>query len=209
MSEFVTKDSGERAVFSTGMHRDTNTGKALFHLMFPKGVPYAEQMMTRVAELYGRGAIKYTARNWEKARTEAEQERFEESAFRHFVQWLAGETDEDHAAAVIFNLIGAEFVKYHRRQAEAAPSAPVVHDDDDFERLLDQAGAAQEEWAGEEFVRVPAHELEVDRATGRVHWRPAGHQAPPTIPLAAPEPPQTSFPVTLRVLNLDAEEGEG
>lgn len=40
-----------------------------------------------------------------------EMERFRESAARHFFQWMRGDTDEDHAAAVVFNLNGYEYVK--------------------------------------------------------------------------------------------------
>lgn len=50
-------------------------------------------------------------RNWEKASTQDEIDRFKESAFRHFMQWFFGENDEDHAAAVFFNITGAEYTK--------------------------------------------------------------------------------------------------
>ena len=59
----------------------------------------------------GRGAEKYSDRNWEKASSKKELNRFKEAAFRHFMQWFDGEMDEDHAAAVFFNISGAEFVK--------------------------------------------------------------------------------------------------
>lgn len=108
---FVTKDSGERAEFSSGMVRDTEKGKPRFSLLIPKGVPYEAQFLTRFAALMARGAEKYDARNWEKAEGEAELERYHSSAFRHLIQWIAGETDEDHAAAVAFNLLAAETVK--------------------------------------------------------------------------------------------------
>jgi len=108
---FKTKDSGKRAEFSTGMQRDTTEGKPRFDLVLPKDVPYKEQLFTRVAELMSRGAEKYTERNWEKAETEKELNRFKQSAFRHFMQWITGEEDEDHAAAVVFNIQGAEYVK--------------------------------------------------------------------------------------------------
>lgn len=58
-----------------------------------------------------RGAEKYGERNWENAKTWEELDRFEASAFRHFIQWIDGERDEDHAAAVIFNIAAAEYVK--------------------------------------------------------------------------------------------------
>jgi len=40
-----------------------------------------------------------------------EYEDFRASAFRHFIKWMKGQTDEDHAAAVFFNIQGAEYVK--------------------------------------------------------------------------------------------------
>jgi hypothetical protein len=71
------------------------------------GVP---ALMIRYAELMTRGAVKYSARNWMKASGEAERKRFIASATRHFFQWYAGNRDEDHAAAVVFNLNGFEYV---------------------------------------------------------------------------------------------------
>lgn len=106
--QFETKDSGERAQFESGMQRDTQTGKPRFDLMIPKGLRYADQMLTRLAELFARGAEKYEDRNWEQANSIEELERMKASAFRHFMQWYCGETDEDHAAAVMFNVIAFE-----------------------------------------------------------------------------------------------------
>jgi hypothetical protein len=94
------------------MQRDTQAGKARYDLLFPKDVPYSAQFLTRVAELLARGAEKYSERNWEQAAGEVEMERFKSSALRHLAQWMAGETDEDHAAAVAFNLLGAETLKW-------------------------------------------------------------------------------------------------
>lgn len=112
MPEFETKDSGERAQFDSGMQRDTEAGKPRFDLMLPLNVPYEEQMITRLAALFGRGSVKYDARNWEQADSQDELDRMKSSAFRHFMQWMAGETDEDHAAAVMFNLIAWESTSY-------------------------------------------------------------------------------------------------
>lgn len=113
---FETKDSGERTEFSTGMQRDLSKDKPRFDLIMPLQVPYKEQLLTRWAELMARGAEKYNARNWEKAETVEELDRFMESAFRHFMQWFNGEDEEDHCVAVFFNITGAEYVKYKMRQ---------------------------------------------------------------------------------------------
>jgi len=112
MFDFTTKDSGDHKIFPTGMQRDTDSDKARFDLVIPEQMSYDKQMFTRWANLMTRGAKKYTQRNWEKAETKEELDRFINSAFRHFMQWLCGETDEDHAAAVFFNIQGAEYVRY-------------------------------------------------------------------------------------------------
>lgn len=104
MTKFVTKDSGKRVSFESGMVRDVQEDKPRYDLIY---IP----MLKRWAELMSRGASKYGERNWEKANGEQELDRFKASAFRHLVQWINNEEDEDHAAAVIFNLAGAEMVK--------------------------------------------------------------------------------------------------
>lgn len=69
-------------------------------------------IIKRYAALLARGAEKYDDRNWEKANGEAELERGKQSAFRHFVQYLCGDTDEDHICAVLFNIQLVELVRY-------------------------------------------------------------------------------------------------
>lgn len=118
MTEYTTKDSGERAEFESGMQRDTQSGKPRFDLTQPIGVPYEEQLLTRFAALMGRGAEKYTERNWEKADSEEELARMKSSAFRHFMQWYHGEKDEDHAAAVLFNIMAFEATSYKMMREE-------------------------------------------------------------------------------------------
>lgn len=109
--KYTTKDSGKRQNYDSGMRRDIQEGKPDFFLCLTD-LPYGDQMLTRWAELMERGASKYGRRNWQLAASEEELERFKSSAFRHFMQWIAGETDEDHAAAVFFNINAAEYVKH-------------------------------------------------------------------------------------------------
>lgn len=101
---FVTKDSGERQVYSTGMVRDSGTKTLRPDLV-------DQDLLRRWSELMGRGAVKYGENNWKKAATQEELDRFRASAYRHFFQWYNGmETSEDHAAAICFNIAGAEMV---------------------------------------------------------------------------------------------------
>lgn len=109
---YTTKDSGGRAEFESGMVRDTEKGKPRFDLIIPDGVPYDSQLLTRFSLLLERGAEKYTERNWEKACSVQELGRYKSSAFRHFMQWFCSEDDEDHAAAVMFNLNAYEATKW-------------------------------------------------------------------------------------------------
>lgn len=110
MSDFIVKDSGKRAEFAGGMVRDVNDNKTWWSLVFDG------PMLGRWAQHLTKGARKYAKRNWMKAAGEEELERARDSAARHFAQWMAGEVDEDHAAAVYFNINLAEYVK--ERMAE-------------------------------------------------------------------------------------------
>src|SRR5690606_9127477 len=66
----------------------------------------------------------YNDRNWEKANSAEEVTRMKSSAFRHFMQWFCGETDEDHAAAVIFNILAAETTEWKIKNASSAGEIP-------------------------------------------------------------------------------------
>lgn len=102
--KYEVKDSGERQEYPSGMVRDTQDGKPRYCLV-------DRSMLTRWAAHMTKGAVKYGKENWRLAEGEEELDRFKESAFRHLVQWLDGEDDEDHAAAVFFNVAAAEMVK--------------------------------------------------------------------------------------------------
>jgi hypothetical protein len=116
MSEYTTKDSGQHAEYASGMRRDTQDGKPRFGLVLTKLQPYEEQMLTRYASLLARGAAKYEDRNWEAGDSEEELERAKDSLLRHTMQLLAGETDEDHAAAVWFNTQAIEYFRWRIAQ---------------------------------------------------------------------------------------------
>lgn len=109
MKKFETKDSGARQEYKSGMRRDLQEGKPRYDLIVPVGSKHS--MLKRWAELLERGMAKYGYRNWEKADSEEEMIRFKASAFRHFMQWFEGEEDEDHAAAVFFNIQAYEHTK--------------------------------------------------------------------------------------------------
>ena len=104
MNDFAVKDSGARMQFGSGMIRDTEEGKLDYTLILDG------PMLDRWAEHLTKGAQKYSARNWMQAAGPDEWHRFRRSFLRHALQWLRGERDEDHAAAMFFNVNGAEYV---------------------------------------------------------------------------------------------------
>jgi hypothetical protein len=117
-NEFKTKDSGKRQEYKSGMRRDVQDNKPRFDLINPLDMPYDETLMYRWAMLLDRGMTKYGYRNWELANSEEELNRFKASAWRHFVQALSGETDEDHYAAVLFNLNAIVYLQWKLKTKE-------------------------------------------------------------------------------------------
>ena len=122
---FGIKDSGKRMEFESGMVRDVTEGKTRFDLV------YDGPMLRRWAEHLTKGAEKYDARNWMKAAGKEEYERFRESAARHFSQWYYGDLDEDHGAAVFFNINGAEYVKLGLDPIMFVPRGTMIQFDPD------------------------------------------------------------------------------
>lgn len=101
--KFITKDSGKRQEFESGMVRDSEEKPLYNELYFP--------FLRRYGELMQRGAKKYGRGNWCKATGEAELQRFKDSAFRHLCQYFEGDKSEDHLVACFFNLQGIAMVE--------------------------------------------------------------------------------------------------
>jgi hypothetical protein len=89
----------------SGMRRSNTAGKTDYTLALdgPMFERYAKHLTAAVPS---KGK-----RNWMNAQSEDDLERFREGFLRHAVQWLRGDDDEDHAAALFFNVTGAEYVK--------------------------------------------------------------------------------------------------
>ena len=67
-------------------------------------------LMLDVARHFENGALKYGEHNWEKG---IPISRYIDSALRHLMKDLAGETDEDHAAAFVWNCMCAAWTMEH------------------------------------------------------------------------------------------------
>lgn len=98
--------------FEGGGYRESDDYREQPHLLWPLGVPYDEQFLTRMAQEMGNGAHKYETRNWERFKDQAAYERAKASASRHFNAWLAGDESEDHAAKAAINLMFAETIRW-------------------------------------------------------------------------------------------------
>ncbi len=88
-------ESELKRLFESGAQRDSNKGKIRPDLISP-------YMLKALGKVLADGASHYGERNWEKGMP---LDIFKESASRHYVQWMNNETDEDHAAKLIFNIM--------------------------------------------------------------------------------------------------------
>jgi hypothetical protein len=120
---YAVKDSGQRQEFASGMVRDVTTGKVDWHRVAdgPMLGRWAKHLTVAVAKYQD---IAPGVPNWTLAAGEEELARFRASAFRHFMQWLNGDTDEDHAAALFFNVNGFEYVR-----SRVQDSAPFINNE--------------------------------------------------------------------------------
>lgn len=96
----------KRVTFESGHVRGDSSQKVDYTLAVdgPMFKRWAEHL-TRAADTHG------GKRNWLRANTQEELERAKESALRHMMQWINGDSDEDHAAAVFFNINLFENIK--------------------------------------------------------------------------------------------------
>jgi hypothetical protein len=111
LSELKIKDSGERSIYDTGAQRDNHESKGRFDLM-------SCPALLRLARWYEMGAKKYEDRNWEKG---IPVSRCVDAAFRHLVKYVMGCNDEDHLAAVAWNVFAIMFYEYYKKDMQDLP----------------------------------------------------------------------------------------
>ncbi len=139
--KIVTLDSGRRQQFQTGAQRDEQTDKPRFDLIPLDALDLLQELesgvamevdrtqppitgwcdasevrvalipalaLNRLGGLYHRGAVKYGENNYQKGIPLA---RIYASLFRHVIAWKAGDTSEDHLAAIAWNAIALMFTE--------------------------------------------------------------------------------------------------
>ena len=99
--QYITKDSWVRKERKSWFHRDTDEGKPRYDL-----IPF--DCLKRLAELYARWSVKYWDNNRRLAEEQDAIDRFRQSAFRHFMQRMNWENDEDHWFWCVFNIFAYE-----------------------------------------------------------------------------------------------------
>jgi hypothetical protein len=90
--------------FETGAQRDSDIGKPRMSL-----IPHDE--LIRVMDHYRKGGEKYGMNNWKHGMTTSV---FYDSAQRHLLKWWQGDADEDHMAAVVWNVMGAMWTEQNK-----------------------------------------------------------------------------------------------
>lgn len=106
-----TKFTDDKRQFPSGAVRNSDKGKPRYGLIPP-------QALKRVAMRYTQGAEHYGDNNWEKGMPLKD---FVDSAMRHFEQWRAGYRDEDHLAAVVWNILAIIYFEEVGRDEELGP----------------------------------------------------------------------------------------
>lgn len=108
MTDSVLPDSGERTNFDTGAVRDASAGKGTPSLIPPIAI-------RKMARRFEDGATKYGRDNWMKG---IPLSRYQDSLMRHLLQWAEGDTTEDHAGAVLWNMACAAWTEEQIERGE-------------------------------------------------------------------------------------------
>lgn len=111
IDEPTIKDSGERTHFETGAQRDMHAGKGDM-----ASLPW--EALLRLSRHYEAGAQKYERWNFRKGIPVSS---FIDSACRHLAKYQCGCDDEDHLAAVAFNVLGAMLMENTRPEMQDLP----------------------------------------------------------------------------------------
>ncbi len=123
-SGFTIKDSGKRGEYAGGMVRDTEEGKLDWSNLRIGPMP------RRIVAHLTKGREKYPdpfpgIPNWTQGRGIEVWLRARASFNRHNDAWQAGLTDEDHAAAMYFNMNLTEYVRQYFTPEEEAQAEAI------------------------------------------------------------------------------------
>lgn len=116
-------DSGARTKAETGYLKEPDGDRRDFSWVLElegfELVP--REMIERMAAHMVKGAQKYVPENWRLGTSPSSLTQFRRSLSRHVFQWFHNENDEDHAAAITFNLWAHEI---NTAPASVIPTPP-------------------------------------------------------------------------------------
>lgn len=107
MPQILIMDQNRK--FETGAQRDIADNKLRMSL-----IPQEE--LKRVMQRYLDGAVKYGENNWMKGMPLSV---FYDCAHRHLDAWWSGKDDEDHAGAVVWNMLCAMYTESKAHDSDA------------------------------------------------------------------------------------------
>ena len=115
----MINDSGDRTRFESGAVRDMHEGKGRCDLLPACAI-------LRVARHFEAGAKKYNERNWEQG---IPVHSFIDSGIRHLMNYLDGQTNEDHLCAAAWNILCAMWTEEKRPDMQDIPARLEAHND--------------------------------------------------------------------------------
>lgn len=119
------RHSDKKDTFETGAWRDSEEGKGSPSLISPV-------LIHRLGVLLQKGAKYYGADNWMKG---MKYRRTANSMIRHIFQWLAGDSEEDHLAAIAFGVMCLMTCEEELKQACSPLERMEVSQDDRCKQL--------------------------------------------------------------------------
>lgn len=99
-------------IFDSGAVRENKTGKGRCDLL-----PMCA--LLRLSKHYENGSADHGERNWEKG---LPMHSFLDSAIRHLLKYMDGQTDEDHLCAAAWNILGAMWTEEKRPEMQDIPT---------------------------------------------------------------------------------------
>lgn len=102
----------EMKSFSTGAKREDKTGKGRCDLLPPAA-------LIRLSKHFEKGAKDHGDRNWELG---VPMSSFIDSGLRHLLQYMNGQTDEDHLCAAAWNILCALDTEEKRPEMQDIPA---------------------------------------------------------------------------------------
>jgi len=89
-------------------------------------------MILEVSKHFEDGAVKYGERNWEKG---IPVNCYVDSAIRHYLKFLRGDTDEPHDRAFVWNILCCLWTLKHRPEMQDIPTRNVRKENQDASNL--------------------------------------------------------------------------